>query len=179
MQLKLDLVGQGVVVMALTLLVFFSVIQTLESVHILVLLLSGLFLSYIYNTIKMVNTVDPAAVVLGIATTLVVMISAVAVSYLQSMSMYYLVIVAVAEEVLVRGFMLPFFARLSNVYIAAVASSTVWAVYHIVTSQLNPSYFLYIFISGLVYAAVDIYTSSLTPSLVSHVLVNFLAGVMG
>ncbi len=180
MRLKLDVVGQAMVVAASTLLVFFSVIDTLQSVHVMVLLMSGLFLAFLYGTISLVNTLDHRGLVYGVVTTFAVLLVAYGIyTVYQGLSTYYLVIIAVAEELLVRGFMLPFFARMSNIWIAAVASSTVWAVYHVVTSGLDPSYFLYIFLSGLAYATVDVYTRSLTPSLVSHTLVNFLAGVMG
>ena len=179
-QLRIDLVGQSLLVLGVILLIFFSVIETLQSLHVLVIMLAGIFLATLYRTVKMESNIDVHSIYWGLMTFVAVAVSGVSLYLMfQGLTLYYLVLIAIAEEIFVRGFLLPFFSRLSNVYIAVVASSIVWAVYHIVTSNLNPSYFLYIFISGLVYGYVDILRNSLTPSLVSHVLINFFAGVMG
>ena len=177
--LKVDSIGQLLIVLGVILLVYFSVIEALKSIQILVIMLAGLTLALIFRTIEFTYTYDYQAILYGLIAVLGVSLSGIATFILAQAisSTYYLVLIAIAEEILVRGFMLPVFARYSNPYLGIVASSVVWSVYHIVTANLETTYFIYILLSGLVYGYIDVYTRSLTPSLLAHTLINYIAGL--
>ena len=87
-----------------------------------------------------------------------------------------MVLIAVAEEIVIRGFTLPLLVRRTgSTILGVVGSSIVWAIYHFYVSGQDPFYLTTVFVAGLVLGYLDIYTKSLTPGLIAHIMNNLLA----
>ena len=182
--LKVDIIGASLIVGAIIILIYGSTFPATMSLSLLsmTLLVTGLAGALFWRTLSVSNTVDIPTITYGLLAGAVIVLSNVSIVNLKYFAQvtplpveYYMVLIAVSEEMAIRGFLMPFFERLfGNMWIGIIASSLVWTVYHFYVSGLDIYYLLAVFIAGLVLGYIDRATQSLTPSLVAHVLNNLL-----
>ena len=86
------------------------------------------------------------------------------------------VIQGAAEEVLVRGFLLPIFARRYNLWVSIVVTSLIFAVLHLLNPNLSPIAVLNLFLAGIIFALYALKEGSIWGACGLHTTWNWTMG---
>lgn len=86
------------------------------------------------------------------------------------------VIQGAAEEVLVRGFLLPIFARRYNIWVSIIVTSLIFAVLHLLNPNLSPIAVLNLFLAGIIFALYALKEGSIWGACGMHTTWNWTMG---
>lgn len=187
--MRLDGLGFTLVVLAVMIdLYLVTFTQSVEMLYPTVLLLAGVMLLRLYTDFEVegrarLNYLYYTAMALvgigivGLAIPRIFRPQSIATLELTGFQVTLLVILmAVAEEVFFRGFLLSFFSRkLSSTAIAVLFQAIVWAVYHTAVYGSMPGTLVYVVFSGLILGYVTVRSGTLTPAMLAHIIINYIA----
>ena len=181
--LRLDALGGFFIIAAIMILIYSSTFPSTMNLSMLnmVLLVTGISGALLFHTLQVSGSIDLKAVEYGLMVAVVVIISNIMIVNIKYYSQVppinlglFMILVAVAEETAIRGFLMPVFISKIGVWPGIILSSASWMIYHWYVSSGNPVFLTTIFLAGLILGYIDIMTKSLTPSLLAHVLNNLL-----
>ena len=182
--LNIDIVGSSLIMFAVVILIYGSTFPSTMNLSVLsmTLLLTGLVGSLFFKTVKVSWAFDMKTIFYGIVTGIVIIISNITFANIKLYSQVapfnlslFMILIAVAEELVIRGMLMPFLEDLSgNMWFGIFGSALTWALYHYYVSNQNMMFLTSIFIAGLILGYVDRKMGSLTPSILAHVLNNLM-----
>ena len=88
---------------------------------------------------------------------------------------FYGASIAIAEEEFFRGFLLNYIAKNHPVPVAFIASSAVFASFHLAVYGTQPELLVYVFVSAIILSYVSWKTKHVTTGILCHMAVNILS----
>ena len=181
---RIDSVGIMFITASLLILMYASTFPAVMGLSLTsaVLLIAGVTFSLTFRTAEIRPGLKPEHLIYSLLGLGAMLLANIAVFRLGELAVapfditWFLILVAVSEEVMVRGFLLPWFVqRFRSVWLGIAASSLVWTIYHFYVSGGDETYLVSVFVAGLVLGYITYRSGSLTPALIAHVANNLLA----
>lgn len=190
--LRLDLIGAGMVALAVMISIYLSTFEKgFVSIFPAMLLVSGLVLTRMFGREEIEDDMEitRSGYYAGIA---LIGVFAVAMAAPQIFTVQSIipkgleltasdlvllaVLMAVAEEIFFRGFLMAFFTSMSgSFWVSNVLQAIVWAVYHTAVYGSQAWVMVYVVMSGIIFGYVNRMANSLTPSILAHSIINFIS----